>query len=1585
MPTNQTLNYKFDLSSELEDQSFALLRTNPKLSGNNKIVITEEGNIFLETIDANVQLANSIYKKKRLNKDGDYSFDLPRFYNDNFTPYDLIYDVKRDVPNDLTAFNEYEFQYEDTYRSGAGISYSKLYNETFKVFAPIWLEKKIPNKFVIYKIKGTSSVGDNIALKLIDILKNADIVKVFDMSKSSEIGSYLRRHVENENFPNSTILANFNKNENFLYRGIDLKNGGFASKSEYVFDDIVGFDNTIINVNEYITSGLQRNAIISANLINLEFQFNDPSTKPYEINRYFGLFVDEIAEGRLDVRNLVNDHITAVQHENYYDLSNFEFLDNTNFVLPRYEDFNEATLGYVTSKRGYHNIKNGITWEVGRIPLGGLSNATFLDFTGFEKQEFTLKAEEFKEVGYDKIRFGISTNTIPTNGDKLAITRLQKQVWKFNFTTLNTSENITVSLSNGTVTSSLTFNTGFSIAQSLINFKTEWLLQTNTLFNNYDVKIIKDTLVVNEKTNSLIISEFTYVAAVSKIKIKGGADHVDLNSYIISADVSLPRGTINGNYFSCQGSIEDVAYAIELALKQFNIDFKATREGSIITITSNISRFRYPNLALLNFSTNVMALDIYDGYLDSTNYLNIDNSGFLAYGLTGGHGDGRAFLINIEDFNSGKIIAGDYIGLQSLNNYAIVLDIIKYDEEYAKVIVDSKKALAIRKSANVFREYYPTVGKFSVYSIKDFDFDFFSTTYSKPYELELESYDNMDPDNSIFNDGSFNIDFYKPEITSLNFFQFLLPSLVAEDSDTIITVDPITEYDRLQENNNSTLFSKSRIVPFINKFSLKDATNTRETPYSLNVSEAFGKTNFTADIDVEGRLAQHMTHEWFYIDKFPKYKKAITTLIGPEEIFSYLNFDTSQTNQNLNLLDFQDVVLDVFNKFMIYDGYAYSIDNNQPSALEYYSAPITPKYSIFNEGSNQMFAKTNFKGLQFTIKERKESVSVIPTEFNLSNKYNSYRFSVVLLSDIGENKPQQLSVKAIVNEKFKTVSLLLNLSLQEKIVDYINRRILYDLKGRYLTKIDSLASNTNMTGYLDLININLTGAGPYLLNGIETQFTTQITLNDKGLFNNINVILPPGSTSGDICLSVISVVNDTTLLLSEKPKIFSSGTCTNNDAILSSISFSQLVNATYFYIGGGENAHNEILSKLSAKNIYDLLETNNTKDIEYITVKENGNIVYNQFILNIDDGVDIFKPTILTIADDVKIPSSFRKDIGAVGFDLINRNDPYITHLKRLNGSYNPTFTNIVNFYNPFNKYKVFLNQNVLNLSDKIAREMIFNQKLFRKGTTFMTDKKDYGILKNVFYHKVNEINPGSITRLSPTTALKPVYPLINEVTIDKKDISVFTSNFEMGYYSRSLADGALELIKGTKSPVSKKSFMVSTAMQPEKNLFLTKFTTTFVKSFKDLNTIRDGNNNATQTVMFETNDQIFIDFYNETVIIDELLEAGVLSTIKKHVNPADSFGDLTTIEDDARQYALKNLNPLYKIESLQLFVKQLNAVNSIIEGRNSPEEILTSNHLEDGNFTYQLHANKPFNLRLIYNKRVGYTYSILAIIKISI
>ena len=47
-----------------------------------------------------------------------------------------------------------------------------------------------------------------------------------------------------------------------------------------------------------------------------------------------------------------------------------------------------------------------------------------------------------------------------------------------------------------------------------------------------------------------------------------------------------------------------------------------------------------------------------------------------------------------------------------------------------------------------------------------------------------------------------------------------------------------------------------------------------------------------------------------------------------------------------------------------------------------------------------------------------------------------------------------------------------------------------------------------------------------------------------------------------------------------------------------------------------------------------------------------------------------------------------------------------------------------------------------------------------------------WGSIKNHFYRKVNESNASGVTKLSATSDKLPLYPLIGEVTIDKKDVN---------------------------------------------------------------------------------------------------------------------------------------------------------------------------------------------------------------------
>ena len=111
---------------------------------------------------------------------------------------------------------------------------------------------------------------------------NSEIIKSFDLTRNSSIGTYLRNHVQDETFPSAPITVNFEKKEKSSFNGIDLIKGGFTSKGEYLYKDYVLTDKPLIEANDYITDAFRRNEIASANLINLEFLLRSSVLKEEE-------------------------------------------------------------------------------------------------------------------------------------------------------------------------------------------------------------------------------------------------------------------------------------------------------------------------------------------------------------------------------------------------------------------------------------------------------------------------------------------------------------------------------------------------------------------------------------------------------------------------------------------------------------------------------------------------------------------------------------------------------------------------------------------------------------------------------------------------------------------------------------------------------------------------------------------------------------------------------------------------------------------------------------------------------------------------------------------------------------------------------------------------------------------------------------------------------------------------------------------------------------------------------------------------------------------------------------------------------
>ena len=121
------------------------------------------------------------------------------------------------------------------------------------------------------------------------------------------------------------------------------------------------------------------------------------------------------------------------------------------------------------------------------------------------------------------------------------------------------------------------------------------------------------------------------------------------------------------------------------------------------------------------------------------------------------------------------------------------------------------------------------------------------------------------------------------------------------------------------------------------------------------------------------------------------------------------------------------------------------------------------------------------------------------------------------------------------------------------------------------------------------------------------------------------------------------------------------------------------------------------------------------------------------------------------------------------------------------------------------------------------------------------------------------------------------------------------------------------------------------------------------------------------------------VEFYlfNQKRLI-EFLFIPIKAQFVKYVNELYGFGDLETLDDDVNQYIRENILKLYKIEKVELYTL---ASRDISESTYSTAELTDAEKISAGltvndNVSSKTINTNPFDLRLIYNKRTGFSES---------
>lgn len=274
--------------------SYGVLKTNPLITGNVKLTVDSTGSLFLDSFDANPQLADSKYKRYTISPESQYQTDLFNFFKG--APPEVIYQLYQIDNSYQNTKRELWEQYDNFYNYGVEQLASKFYDEDFSFLAPLWVRKHLPDYFVVFRVDHPASVtsyeGGTRADLFNELFSQARIVKTFDMRPTSKLGRYLQKLVSDPRFKERPLEVSYDTDVATTWYGISYKDGTITGKGEFL-SDFWTKDQPIKEVEQYITEGFQRNGIISTNLINLTFLFDDPEASLYSINRYFGLYVSE--------------------------------------------------------------------------------------------------------------------------------------------------------------------------------------------------------------------------------------------------------------------------------------------------------------------------------------------------------------------------------------------------------------------------------------------------------------------------------------------------------------------------------------------------------------------------------------------------------------------------------------------------------------------------------------------------------------------------------------------------------------------------------------------------------------------------------------------------------------------------------------------------------------------------------------------------------------------------------------------------------------------------------------------------------------------------------------------------------------------------------------------------------------------------------------------------------------------------------------------------------------------------------------------------------------------------------------------
>lgn len=408
----------------------------------------------------------------------------------------------------------------------------------------------------------------------------------------------------------------------------------------------------------------------------------------------------------------------------------------------------------------------------------------------------------------------------------------------------------------------------------------------------------------------------------------------------------------------------------------------------------------------------------------------------------------------------------------------------------------------------------------------------------------------------------------------------------------------------------------------------------------------------------------------------------------------------------------------------------------------------------------------------------------------------------------------------------------------------------------------------------------------------------------------------------------------------------------------------------------------DVFNEMSVKSIKDHIDSGENDEVSYHNTKKDNNNRdakdYRIKIINPDsiNVYDIFASTPIEMSNDHK------NIIASMDICLKENIDELrVKTINRYSGYYNPIFKDVL-FYD---------NMPVKVTVDGVEK----NIECPFSNTSFDYDYNDnygmFGIINNMWFHKVNSKN----TEIINTT--EPYYPLTGQYALDSRDYNIFETNWDMGHYTEQVD------IENSRLCQNISSMKDGLCMFGSKYLNVPDIIEIYGITLGDDPEWKGEWNEEWITqpevcpgeIMFEEINDNSVNFYiflKKRII--RFFQEKLKNEFSKYIADDFSFGKVG-LDDDIEEYVKKNILNLYELENIRLFVRRTKkgVHNSKIENdyttyleydRNENEQSYFQTHnlieyfkqhgfIEVNNIRLTKVNTDDFDRKVVYNLKNGY------------